>query len=268
MGLFGAEPFVIGMIHARALPGSEKYERGSMGKVIDKAIEEARILEGEGVDGLQVENMWDRPYKKGEEIGFETVAALSVVVREVINMVKIPVGVNCHLNGGIQSLSIAAATGAKWIRVFCWVNAYISNAGLIEGIANKVLTHRRMLRAEDIKILADVHVKHGSHFIVSDRSLEEHAKDAEDYLADAIIVTGSATGSAPTVEEVRKVKESVNIPVFVGSGLTSENIINFIPHIDGCIVGSYFKREGRWFNEVDRERVKAFMKIVKEQRRF
>ncbi|MCD6239801.1 MAG: BtpA/SgcQ family protein [Thermotogae bacterium] len=266
MGLFDAKPFVIGMVHARALPGSEKYERGSMSKVIDKAIEEAKILEDGGVDGLQVENMWDRPYKKGEEIGSESVAALSVVTEEVINAVKIPVGVNCHLNGGVQSLSIAVATGAKWIRVFCWVNAYISNVGLIEGIANKVLTHRRMLKAEHIKILADVHVKHGSHFIVNDRSLEEHAKDAEDYLADAIIVTGSATGSVPTLKEVKRVKESVNIPVFVGSGLTSENIINFIPYVDGCIVGSYFKKEGRWFNEVDRERVKTFMKIVKEQR--
>jgi len=263
MWAFEKKPFVIGMVHCRPLPGSEGYTKGSFGNVIKKATEEAKVLEEAGVDGLQVENMWDRPYRRGEVIGFETVAALSVVANEIRRVVDIPLGINCHLNGGRQALAVAAVTGAKWIRVFAWVNAYVSNAGLIEGIASEVLQYRKFLQMEDsVSVLADVCVKHGSHFIVSDRSLAEQAKDAEEYLADGIILTGTRTGSAPLVEEVKQVRESVEIPIFIGSGLAAENVRQFLPYIDGCIVGSYFKVDGKWFNDVDPERVRKFMQQV------
>ncbi|HDM69952.1 MAG TPA: BtpA/SgcQ family protein [Thermotogales bacterium] len=266
--MFGKKPFVIGMVHCRPLPGSEKYEKGSFRNVIKKAIEEAKMLEENGVDGIQIENMWDRPYRKGKEIGYETVASLAVVASEVRHAVDIPIGINCHLNGGLQALAVAVAVEARWIRVFAWVNAYISNAGFIEGIASEVLRYRKILLADDqVKILADIRVKHGSHFIVNDRSLVEHAKDAEEYHADAIIVTGSETGSAPKPEEVKQVKEAVSIPVFIGSGLTSENVYQFLPHIDGCIVGSYFKHDGKWYNEMDPSRIRKFMKIIDEYRK-
>ena len=266
--MFDKKPFVIGMVHCRPLPGSEKYEKGSFKNVIKKAIEEAKILEDNGIDGIQIENMWDRPYRKGKDIGYETVASLAVVANEVKHAVNVPIGINCHLNGGLQALAVAVAVEAQWIRVFAWVNAYISNAGLIEGIASDVLRYRKILQADDqVKILADIRVKHGSHFIVNDRSLVEHAKDAEEYLADAIIVTGSETGSAPSSDEVKQVKEAVKVPVFIGSGLTAENVCQFLPYIDGCIVGSYFKRDGKWYNEMDPSRVRNFMKIINEFRK-
>ncbi len=263
MWAYKKKPFVIGMVHCRPLPGSEEYVRGSFRKVIRRAVEEAKILEEAGVDGLQVENMWDRPYIRGKDIGFETVAALSTIANEVQNAVDVPIGINCHLNGGRQALAIAAATEAKWIRVFAWVNAYISNAGFVEGIASEVLRYRRFLQIEDsVSVLADVCVKHGSHFIVNDRSLVEQAKDAEEYLADAIIVTGTRTGSAPLVEEVEEIQKNVHVPIFIGSGLDSKNVKDFLPYIDGCIVGSYFKVDGRWFNDIDPVRVRKFMKAV------
>jgi len=263
MWAYEKKPFVIGMVHCRPLPGSEKYVRGSFGEVTKKAVEEAKILEDAGVDGLQVENMWDRPYIRGNDIGFETVSALSVVASEVQRVVDIPIGINCHLNGGQQALAVAAATEAKWIRVFAWVNAYVSNAGLVEGVASEVLRYRKFLQMEDsVSVLADVCVKHGSHFIVSDRSLAEQAEDAEEYLADGIILTGTRTGSAPLLEEVKQVRESVEIPIFIGSGLTTKNVRRFLPYIDGCIVGSYFKVDGKWFNNIDPERVRKFMRQV------
>ena len=266
MWVFEKKPFIIGMVHCRPLPGSEEYKKGSFQRVIKQAVEEARILEEAGVDGLQVENMWDRPYRQGKDIGYETVAALSVVANEVQKAVNLPIGINCHLNGGLQALAVAAVTKAQWIRVFAWVNAYISNAGLIEGIASEVLRYRKFLQIEDsVSILADVCVKHGSHFIVSDRSLVEQAKDAEEYLADAVIITGTRTGSAPLVEEVRQVKENIGVPLFIGSGLTAENVQRFLPYIDGCIVGSYFKVDGKWFNDIDPERVRRFVNAVRSK---
>ncbi|MCK9267629.1 MAG: BtpA family membrane complex biogenesis protein, partial [Alkaliphilus sp.] len=60
---------IIGMVHLRPLPGSPLYDKINMPmqKVIELAVQEATILEEAGVDGIQVENIWDYPYTKGED---------------------------------------------------------------------------------------------------------------------------------------------------------------------------------------------------------
>lgn len=263
--IFGTYKPIIGMVHLLPLPGSPFYS-GDFKKILDRAVREAKILEEAGVDGLQVENMWDHPYLRDKEIGHETTAALSVAAFKVIESVNIPVGVNCHLNGNIQAIAAAVASGARWIRAFELANAYISNAGIIEGSAPHLMRYRRMIGADNIKILGDVLVKHGSHFITSDRGIGEQAHDIETVKGDAVIVTGGATGQKPSVEDIKEVRDSVSIPVFVGSGLTSENIKEFIQVIDGAIVGSEFKEDGVWQNPVSFERAKKFMDIVRSLR--
>lgn len=76
------------------------------------------MLEEAGVDGLQIENMWDLPYCKPERIGPETVAGLAAAASAILQKVKIPVGINCHINGVCQALAVAVAVGAKWVRAF------------------------------------------------------------------------------------------------------------------------------------------------------
>jgi membrane complex biogenesis BtpA family protein len=233
-----------------------------MEDIIDTAVGEARILEQGGVDGLQVENMWDHPYHRGEEIGHETTASIAVCAYAVINAVNIPVGINCHLNGTIQALAAAVAAGAQWIRVFELANTYISNAGIIEASGPRGLRYRRFIGAEHVRILGDVLVKHGSHFITSDRSIDEQAHDVETFKGDAVIVTGGATGKEPSIEDIHAVRTAVTIPVIVGSGINLENVGQYLPVIDGAIIGSQFKEEGRWQNPVSLERTRAFMDKV------
>lgn len=266
--IFGVSKPIIGMVHLRPLPGSPLYDPRvmDMQEVIDVAIEEASALEAGGVDGLQVENIWDYPYLKGSSIGYETVAALAVATSSVRQAVKIPVGVNCHLNGGKAALAAACAAGASWVRVFEWVNAYISHAGLTEGIGGELARYRSMLRANDIKFLCDVNVKHGSHFIISDRSIEEQAHDAESEGADVLIVTGFETGIPPTPDKVRTLSEHVNVPVLVGSGMTADNAGALLEYADGAIVGSYFKEHNNWKGKVDQDRVCEFMSVIRRVR--
>ena len=78
--IFGVKKPVIGMVHLRPLPGSPKYDPVNMGmkKIVETAVEEALKLEEAGVDGVQVENMWDIPYQRPADIGYETAAALAV----------------------------------------------------------------------------------------------------------------------------------------------------------------------------------------------
>jgi hypothetical protein len=59
------------------------------------------VLKGEGVDGLMVENIGDRPFLKPDEIGHETTAFLAVVAKEVIEATGFLVGVSCLANGAV-----------------------------------------------------------------------------------------------------------------------------------------------------------------------
>lgn len=256
---------IIGMVHLKALPGSPLYDASSgIQKIIDSAVEEACKLENAGVDGLQVENIWDYPYLKGEDIGLETVATMAVVASKVRDAVEIPIGINCHLNGGFHALAVAQSVGAQWIRVFEWVNAYVSHAGITEGIGGKLSRYRSSLKAENTKFFCDVHVKHGSHFIISDRTVAEQAHDAESQGAEALIVTGFDTGSAPTPEKVKEFRSSVKAPIILGSGVTTENVAELLEYADGAIVGSFFKQGNNWKNPVDEQKAREFMQVVEQ----
>ena len=59
--IFKHEKPIIGMVHLRPLPGSPMYDKKKMGmeQIIDIAVKEAQLLEKGGVDGLQIENIWD-----------------------------------------------------------------------------------------------------------------------------------------------------------------------------------------------------------------
>lgn len=100
-----------------------------------------------------------------------------------------------------------------------------------------------------------------SHSITKDISLEETAKAAEYFLADGLIVTGNATGDPAKPADVKTVKTAVSLPVIVGSGVDYENVQNYL-NADALIVGSHFKKEGKWFNGLQEERIKRFVEKI------
>lgn len=259
---------VIAMVHLRPLPGSPLYDprQMPMDKIIETAIQEAQLLEKAGVDGVQVENMWDIPYQPGKDIGDETVAALAACVYAVRKQVSIPVGAECHMNGADKALACAIAAGAKWIRVFEYCNAFISQSGFIDAIGGKIARMRRQLDAQDIAFLCDVNVKHGSHFIIHDRSVEEQAMDIEAQDGDCVIVTGFDTGMPPTLERIEGCRKATKLPIFLGSGIVLNNLDSMFQASDGMIIGSYFKEGGNWKNPVSYDRTKMFMDRVKALR--
>ncbi len=176
--LFGRRKAVIGVIHALPLPGSSRYDGGSIETVYDHAVAEARRYRENGVDGLIVENHGDIPFAKPDEIGPETAAAMAVMTDRVRVAVGGPIGINVLANAPITALACAKASGADFIRVNQWANAYVANEGFMEGRAGTATRYRSWIGARDVRVFADVHVKHGAHAIVADRPLEEMARDA------------------------------------------------------------------------------------------
>ena len=264
--IFGKDKVVIGMIHTKPFPGSPRYKGESIEEIIEFSMNDARLLIENGIDGLMFENHGDIPFSKPEDVGFETVSCLSVIAQAIIKEYPCPFGFNVLANAPIQALAIAKATGAQWVRCNQWANAYVSNEGFMDGAAAKALRYRTQIHAQDIAVMSDVHVKHGSHAIVGDRSIEELARDSVFFDADILIATGQRTGDAANIEEINKIKHGHDLPILVGSGMTAENASTIFPHINGVIVGSTLKDDGVWWNKVNSERVKLFIDSINKLR--
>ncbi len=261
--LFGVRKPIIGMVHVLPLPGSPLFRGRSLESVYDAALEEALLLEAGGVDGLLLENAGDIPFLKPDRIGFETVGAMAVIGDRIKRASKLPLGFNIVANAAKASLACARSCGAEFIRVNQWANAYVANEGFIEGAAAEALRYRQMLEADDIVVLADVHVKHGSHAIVGDRPVSEQARDVEFFGAEILIATGSRTGDATPLGEIEEIKAGSSLPVIVGSGLTPDNAAEVMKVADGAVVGSWFKDNGRMHGgKVLREKVEQLMETV------
>ena len=177
-----------------------------------------------------------------------------------------PVGVNVLANGVVQAIAVAKAAGAQFVRVNQWANAYVANEGFMEGRAAEAARYRANLRGRDIRIFADVHVKHGAHAITADRSIGELARDNEFFDADVAIATGQRTGDAASLDELRAIAEGTTLPVCVGSGVSPANVGDIFTVADAVIVASWLKRDGVWWNPVDPDRLATFMQSVRRAR--
>ena len=264
--LFGRSKAVIGVIHLPALPGSPGYDGEDIATIIATAQSEAHFYQAGGLDGLIVENHGDIPFAKPDRLGPETAACMAVITRAVRLATEMPVGVNVLANGAIQALAVAKASGAAFVRVNQWANAYVANEGFIEGPAAEATRYRAWLQARGVKIFADIHVKHGAHAIMADRSVGEMARDAEFFDADVAIATGQRTGDAASIDELRTIGAGTSLPVVVGSGVDPDNVGDILANGSGVIVASFLKRDGVWWNTVDPERVAVFMQAVARAR--
>ena len=240
---------VFGMVHLDALPGAPLFS--SLDQVLDLALRDARAIAAGGADGFVVENFGDRPFTRGRVEG-ETIAAMTRVIVEIAREVKLPFGVNVLRNDAQSALGIAAATGASFIRVNVHAGAMVADQGILEGDAYTTLRKRAAL-APGVLIFADYLVKHATPMG------ELSAKDLRlRGLADAIIVTGSETGAAADPSRLREVREAVDAPLLVGSGVTEANARHF-DEADGAIVGTSIKTNG----VVDAERVEALVRAFR-----
>ncbi len=247
------EPFLIGVVHLSPTPGSPRYG-GSFERVVERACADARALAEQGCDALIVENFGDVPFHPAT-VPPETVASLALCVERVAQVARaLPIGVNVLRNDARAALAICATTAACFVRINVHCGAAITDQGILEGRAHETLRERARL-AKDVSILADAHVKHATP--MSRESLGEAVADLVGRgLADAVIVSGRATGRAPSQDDVREAQRaSGGKPVLVGSGITAENVAELLQHAAGAIVGTALKRDGRVELEVDPARV-------------
>ena len=258
--LFSRSKPVVGVIHVGALPGTPRSS-ATVAKLVTSAREEAKISRECGVDGVMIENMHDVPYLRSE-VGPEIVAAMTSIGTEVKSECGLPVGIQILAGANIEAMAVAHAAGLDFIRAEGYAYAHVADEGLIQASAAKLLRYRRMIGAERVQVWTDVKKKHSAHAITADVSLGETAETVEFMGADCVIVTGSATGQAPKIEDVQEAKSHCHLPVFLGSGISERNLDQFYNEADGFIVGSSFKIDGLWSNTIDPARVTQFVRKI------
>jgi len=253
---------VIGMLHLPALPGSPQA-RLSFSEIRDRLLRDTEMLARGGVDGLMMENFGDVPFFPGR-VPAHVVAAMTALACEVRRAADLPLGINVLRNDGRSALAIAVSSNAAFIRVNVLCGARVTDQGLIQGIAHDLLRDRTLLKADAVKIMADVDVKHST--ALAERPLEDEVDDlVHRAMADAIVVSGAGTGKKTDPEKAHRVKATApTTPVFIGSGITPETVTSFSDCADGFIIGTALKVAGIAANAVEAERVRRLMDAIRK----
>jgi hypothetical protein len=247
------------MIHLPPLPGYP--ESKGIDDAIGHAVADLHVLEQAGVNGVLIENEYDRPHRMAAEA--ETIAAMTAITQTVVQESNsVIVGCEILLNDPKASLAVARMSGAGFIRTDYFVDA-MTRPGYGEFTidADDLVIYRSAIDADDVLILADIQVKYAT--MIRKRPLSKSAQLACEKQADAIVVTGDLTGDAPVIEHLREAASGVaatgrQTPVLIGSGLDAGNAKTLLADCDGAIVGTALMRD----KAVDPESVANLMRSM------
>ncbi len=260
--IFGTRKPIIGMVHLAPLPGSPRHNGMSMKEITDLALSDVYTLKEGGAQGAIIENFGDYMFQK--RVPAETIAAMTYVATNIAREIpELVLGLCVLQSDVIAALAIAHIIGGKFIRAPYYTETYIVDAGIMDSIAAESLRYRKYLQM-DVKIFADVHIKHG--YPLAQRSIGLAARDAEHRgMVDAILVTGLETGGETDPSDVKEVKQAVEYtPVFVASGVDENNMSSYKDYTDGVILGTRIKFENETEAPIDPDKLRRFMHVVKK----
>ena len=235
--LFGTEKPIIAMCHLRPMPGDPYYDKdGGMRKVVDEAYREFTALQEGGVDAVMFSNEFSMPYLK--KVNPETTASMARVIGELMHEIKIPFGVN-----------------VLW-------DPFASDFGLWDTNTGEIARHRVRLGLEDCKLLFNI-VPEAAQYLAP-REVSDIAKTTVfNNSPDVICVSGMTAGVGTDMGVLARVKNAIpDCPVFANTGCRINTIEEIFKIADGAVVGTTFKKDGKFENNVEKSRVVAFMDKV------
>ncbi len=257
-GLFNVTKPIIAMAHIPALPGTPRYDKEKGVKHLVEWVKRdvEHLVEG-GVDAIMFCNEDDRPYVF--EAGIEQIAAMARVVAEA-KPDSVPFGVD-FLWDPMAAMAVANATGASFMREVL-TGVYESDMGIWSPDAGKFARFRSNIGGENIRVFYNVVPEFASPLGSRDPVERAHSAVVSS-LADVILVSGKMAGSEADLSVIGAIKEKVDVPVLVNTGVKAHNVEEYLSVADGAIVGSSLKVDGYTWNPVDPDRVNAFMEKVR-----
>ncbi len=261
--VFGVAKPVIAMLHLSSLPGDPGYDtKGGIRAIVDRAKRELNGLQEGGVDAVMFSNEFSLPYlTKTEPI---TAISMARILGELLADIERPYGVNI-LWDGLASIDLAMATGALFVREI-FTGVYASDFGMWNTNVGEVARHRSRIGAGHVKLLFNILPESAKY--LGDRDLRSITTTTVfATLPDAICVSGLTAGAPTDTQALTVVKQSAgNVPVFVNTGVRPENAEQQLTIADGAVVGTYFKKDGIFENEVCVQRVHELMYEVRRIR--
>lgn len=248
------------MLHLLALPGDPAYDaEGGFRKIIDRARKDLHALQDGGVDGVLISNEFSLPYLT--DVKTETVVSMARIIGELMPEIRVPFGVDV-LWDPRKVFDLAVAVDAAFVREI-FTGVYSSDFGLWNTNYGEVVRHRARIGGMGIKALFNIVPEAATY--MGGRDIVAVAKSTVfNCQPEALCVSGLTAGSPADTQVLDKVKKAVpDTVVFVNTGVRLENVWEQLEIADGAVVGTTFKRDGEFFNEVDQDRVEEFMKKVK-----
>ncbi|MXN52789.1 membrane biogenesis protein [Shinella sp. AETb1-6] len=210
-----------------------------------QAEEEARIMAGEGVDGLVVENYF------GDADDVERVLdRLSGLV------LGAKIGVNV-LRDNKRAFALAKQYPVSFIQVD-------SVAGHLPPENDAAFAADFAARRASVPSLLLGGVRFKYQPVLSGRSEEEDVRLGA-RRCDGLVVTSDATGQPTDMDKVARFRAAVGeaVPLLIGAGLTETNAAEQLAHADGAVVGSWFKHDHKDTGRVEAAHVARLMRAVR-----
>ncbi|MEM1675440.1 MAG: BtpA/SgcQ family protein [Desulfurococcaceae archaeon] len=253
---------IIGVIHLPPLPGSPGYNGLKTSDYVNYVLNETEKVLKAGLNGVIIENYMDYPYS----VRLTNIEALNVLEKVVYSVKEeysdLIVGVNVLRNSSIESVEIACRTGIDFIRINAYYEPLFTPEGYLKPVARLVWNKIRE-RNCCVKIYADVNVKHSRKIFDFIEALYNTCLRGRVHGA---IITGIATGFETPVHKVFIAKNICrDREIWVGSGVSINNIGKYVGLADGVIVGTSIKENGLTSNPIDY--VKA-LKLVEKARKY
>lgn len=257
-------PTVIAALHLPPTPASQHPAAQSVDAILDSALRNTEKAVKAGVPALYIQDLGDFPISPTPQP--HTAAILSVVGAAIRReFPALSLGVCMMSHAAKEPLAIAQAIGAQFVRIKVFVGTMVKAEGLVKGCAYEAIQYRSHIKADDIKIIADVYDRTGQP--LGRMPLVDEARQAAVFgRADGLILTGlSIEESMDMLKTVRSA--NFNVPLLLGGGGTAKNVAEVLQVADGVIVSSAFKSISGWTKEAmlaewEQDRIEAFMEAA------
>jgi len=249
-------------------------------------LSEAATYLGHGVRVLMLENIAGPYFVRGEQPPVIYWVMRSLAQRLRAEYPNILLGIQVLAYSDDLAMDIACKCGLNFIRCESSLFEGIRPEGRIPNQGNlaKLYYSRQLLAAEigdnhsEPQVFVDIHKKH-TVFTDELNSLDVWLDNILFQKLEGIIITGKQTGCPVDEKELIQTREAVeNVQsktamtlgkswspqLWVGSGVSAENIGMCKTYADGVIVGSSLKKNGYWECPLDEDRLERFVDAWKE----
>ena len=213
-------------------------DKKSRKEITDLALDQLRIAEENGMQGLLVE------FRGGEilapKITKEKYNFMLEVLKKIVKKAdKTVIGVEILWHYPNETLKLARDSGAKFVRTDFFSDQVVADSKPVPIDPEAHIAYKKKIGARNVFLLTDVQVKY-SEMIDKKITLAESAATAIKKGSQGIIVTSEKSGTPPSVERVSTAKSGIkdDTPLIIGSGFSKEVAKDLLPLVDAVIVGT------------------------------